>query len=44
MAMDVTYWLNKVCADEGNNVFTLNTAVEATTLTGRIGGMRLAII
>ena len=40
MVMDVTYWLNHFLAAKQAPAFALNTAVEATTLTSRTGGVQ----
>ena len=40
MVKDVTYWMNRLLAESGEAAatFTMNTAVEATTLASRSGG------
>lgn len=39
MVKDVSYWMNFLAASRDSNSFTLNTAVEASTLTERVGGV-----
>jgi len=41
MVMDVCYWMNRLLFDaQKSGTFCLNTAVEATTLTSRVGGVQ----
>ena len=48
MVMDVTYWLNHFLASAGTGVapaaFAVNTAVEATTMTSRTGGVQCCCV
>jgi len=45
MVMDVCYWLNQLLVDsKQKDTFALNTAVEATTLTSRVGGVQCCCI
>lgn len=43
MVCDVTYWMNQILADIRGNAFVLNTAIEATLLASRVGGVQCCI-
>jgi len=44
MVCDVSYWMNRVLHDCGASAFTVNTAIEATTLASRVGGVQCCIV
>jgi len=45
MVMDVCYWMNRLLLDEQKSgTFCLNTSVEATTLTSRVGGVQCCCV
>ncbi|OLQ00352.1 hypothetical protein AK812_SmicGene17009 [Symbiodinium microadriaticum] len=44
MVCDVTYWMNQILFDLGAPAFALNTAIEATTLASRVGGVQCCIM
>lgn len=44
MVCDVTYWMNQILADCNARAFTLNTAIEATLLASRVGGVQCCCV
>ncbi|CAE7318131.1 unnamed protein product [Symbiodinium natans] len=40
MVCDVTFWMNQLLCDMRSPAFTINTAIEATTLASRVGGVQ----
>ena len=44
MVQDVTFWLNHELAERDSKYFALNTSVEASTLTERVGGCQLCCV
>jgi len=44
MVCDVTYWMNQILSDLGANAFALNTAIEATMLASRVGGVQCCVL
>jgi hypothetical protein len=44
MVCDVTYWMNQILADLRANAFAVNTAIEATLLASRVGGVQCCIV
>eukprot|EP00931_Biecheleriopsis_adriatica_P103835 TRINITY_DN78626_c0_g1_i1.p1 TRINITY_DN78626_c0_g1~~TRINITY_DN78626_c0_g1_i1.p1 ORF type:complete len:380 (-),score=68.12 TRINITY_DN78626_c0_g1_i1:94-1131(-) len=44
MVCDVCYWMNQILKDMRAPSFTLNTAIEATTLASRVGGMQCCVV
>jgi len=44
MICDVTYWMNQILVDIRGNAFTVNTAIEATLLASRVGGVQCCIV
>jgi len=43
MICDVTYWLNLILSDLGARAFAVNSAIEATTLASRVGGVQCCV-
>jgi len=44
MVCDVCYWMNKILNDHKADAFTVNTAIEATTLASRVGGWQCCVV
>ncbi|CAK9023943.1 unnamed protein product [Durusdinium trenchii] len=44
MVCDVTYWMNQILYDLKANAIALNTAIEATTLASRVGGVQCCVV
>eukprot|EP00435_Cladocopium_sp_Y103_P014318 s968_g3.t1 len=44
MVCDVTYWMNQILQDMNANTIALNTAIEATTLASRVGGVQCCVV
>lgn len=43
MVCDVTFWMNQILADMRANAFVVNTAIEATLLAARVGGVQCCV-
>lgn len=44
MVCDVTYWMNQILADIKGSAYVLNTAIEATLLASRVGGVQCCVV